>query len=24
MTYMLLAYSPEDAWTREEWLACVA
>jgi len=22
MNYMLLAYSPESAWTREEWLAC--
>ena len=22
MTYMLLVYSPESAWTREEWLAC--
>jgi hypothetical protein len=24
MKYMLLAYSPENAWTREEWLACTA
>lgn len=24
MDYMLLAYSPEGAWTREEWLACTA
>lgn len=24
MKYMLLIYSPEDAWTREEWTACVA
>lgn len=22
MDYMLLVYSPEGAWTREEWLAC--
>lgn len=22
MNYMLLIYSPESAWTREEWLAC--
>lgn len=22
MKYMLLVYSPESAWTREEWLAC--
>lgn len=22
MTYMLLVYSPESAWTRDEWLAC--
>jgi len=22
MNYMLLVYSPESAWTREEWLAC--
>lgn len=22
MRYMLLAYSPEQAWTREEWTAC--
>ncbi len=22
MNYLLLAYSPESAWTREEWLAC--
>ena len=24
MRYMLLIYSPEDAWTTEEWEACVA
>lgn len=24
MNYMLLAYSPEGTWTREEWLACTA
>lgn len=24
MKYMLLVYSPEDAWTRDEWTACVA
>lgn len=22
MKFMLLVYSPEDAWTREEWTAC--
>lgn len=22
MKYMLIAYSPESAWTREEWIAC--
>lgn len=24
MKYMLLVYSPEDAWTKEEWTQCVA
>ena len=24
MNYMLLVYSPESAWTREEWVACTA
>jgi len=24
MRYMLLVYTPEDAWTTEEWQACVA